>query len=90
MKNPQIPSEKQVQYSGLFMHDSVVEFGYLTAVPAIGPTYQITRDALENIDIMRVANRTFGQTFSCILISAIHAAVAIVVHRTLADIIFVH
>ena len=72
------------------MHDSVVEFGYLTAVPAIGRTYQITRDTLENIDIMRVANRTFGQTFSCILISAIHAAVAIVVHRTIADIIFVH
>lgn len=80
MKNPQIPSEKQVQYSGLFMHDSVVEFGNLTAIPTIGSTYQITRDTLENIDIMRVANRTFGQTFSCILISAIHAAVAIVVY----------
>ena len=72
------------------MNDAVVQFGQLTLVPAVGSTYQITGDALQAVDMGAAAFRTFLQMIVSILITAVHAAVAVVVYRTISDVVTVH
>ena len=62
------------------MYDAVAELGELTAVPAACGTYEVTGDALELVDVLSTAVRTLYKTLLCVLISAVHAAVAVVVY----------
>ena len=62
------------------MYHAVAELGELAAVPAAGCTYEVTGDALELVDVLSAAVRTLHEALLCILISAVHAAVAVVVY----------
>ena len=64
----------------LFVYDAVAELGELSAVPAACRADKVTGDALELVDVLSAAVRTLNQTLLCILVSAVHAAVAVVVH----------
>ena len=62
------------------MYDAVAELGELTAVPTACGTYEVTGDALELVDVLSAAVRALHKTLLCVLISAVHAAVAVVVY----------
>lgn len=72
------------------MHHAVMKLCKLSAVPSLGSTYKVACDALESVDISAATLRTFSQAFSSILISAMHTAVAVVVHRSVADVVLIH
>ena len=61
------------------MNHSVLEFGELSAVPAACRTYEVAGDALELVNILAAAVRTFLQILLGIFISAVHAAVPVVI-----------
>ena len=62
------------------MNHSVLEFGELSAVPAACRTYEVAGDALELVNILAAAVRALLQIRLGIFVSAVHAAVAVVVH----------
>ena len=62
------------------MNDTVAELGELAAVPTACGTYEVTCDALELVDVFSAAVWTLGESLLCVLISTVHATVAIVVH----------
>ena len=62
------------------MHHAVLELGELAAVPAAGSTYEVAGDSLELVDVLASAVRTFLKSFLSVLETAVHAAVAVVVH----------
>lgn len=72
------------------MHDAVLEFGKLGIVPAISCTDEVAGDALQAVDVAAVAMRTLFKVFLRILISAVHATVAVMVHGAVADVVLVH
>ena len=72
------------------MHYAVVKFCQFAAVPTVGGTYEVTGDTLERVDVMSVTNGAFGETFGCVLVAAVHTTVAVVVDRTVADVVLVH
>lgn len=72
------------------MYNSVVEFSQFGIIPTVGGTYEIACDALESVNIVRVAFRTFLQVGRRILIAAVHASVAVVVYRAIAYVVLVH
>lgn len=61
------------------MDNAVVEFGQFCIVPAVGCPDKIAGDALEPVDCVATAFGAFLEIFSRILVSAAHAAVAVVV-----------
>ena len=62
------------------MNNAVAELCELTAVPTACSSYEVTCDTLELVDVFASAVRTLLETCFCILESAVHAAVAVVVH----------
>ena len=66
-------------FAELFVYHAVTELCELSAVPAAGGADEITGDALEFVDIVAAAVRTFDESFLCILEAAVHAAVAVVI-----------
>ena len=72
------------------MYYAVVEFCKLSVVPTVGGTYEVTCDTLQTVDISASTLRTFVKMSCCILISAVHATVAVVVYRAIAHIVFIH
>lgn len=62
------------------MYHAVAELGELAAVPTACGTYEVTCDALELVDVLSTAVRTLYKTLLCVLISAVHTAVAVVVY----------
>ena len=74
----------------LLVHDAVFELGELGVVPAVGCSDEVTCDALYVVDVVAVAFGALGEAFLRILISAVHAAVAVVVDGAVADVVFVH
>ena len=64
----------------LFVYHSVAELCELSAVPAACRSDQVAGDTLELVDVVASAVRTFCEPFLRILESAVHAAVAVVVH----------
>ena len=62
------------------MYHSVTEFSEFSSVPAAGSSDKVACDALEFVDVVASAVRTFLKSLLCILESAVHAAVAVVVH----------
>ena len=65
---------------GLFVDHPVFELCKLSAVPAACSTDKISGDSLELVNVLSAAVRAFLQVLLCIFISAVHAAVAVVVH----------
>ena len=64
----------------LFVYYAVAELGELSAVPAACGSYEVACNALKLVDVVAAAVRTFCEAFLRVLESAVHAAVAIVVH----------
>ena len=65
---------------GLFVYHAVLEFSELGAVPTACRTYEVAGDALELVDLGALAVRTFFEVLVCVLVSAVHAAVTVVVY----------
>ena len=74
----------------LFVYDAVLKLSKFRTVPAPCCSYEIAGDALEFVNLVALAVRTFLKVGICIFISAVHAAVAVVVYRAVSDLIFVH
>lgn len=72
------------------MGDTILEFSKLGRVPALRGTDEVAGDALEAVDIRTATLRTDFHVRIRILIATLHAAVAVVVHRTVAHIEAVH
>ena len=70
------------------MGDTILEFGEFGRVPALRGTDKVAGDALE--DIRTATLRTDFHVRIRILIATLHAAVAVVVHRTVTHIEAVH
>ena len=70
--------------------DAVLELGEFAAVPAVGGADEVTRDALQTVDIMAVAVGALVEIFGSVLVAAVHAAVAVVVDRAVAHVVLVH
>ena len=64
----------------LFVYHTVAELCELAAVPTACGTYQVTCDSLELVDVFASAVRALLETGLCVLESAVHATVAVVVH----------
>ena len=64
---------------GLFVNYAVAELGELAAVPSVGCSHEITCDALKLVNLLASAVWTLLHVLLCILVSAVHAAVAVVV-----------
>ena len=67
-------------FAELFVYDAVTELGELSAVPSAGSTYKVSCDTLKLVNMLSAAVRALLKTLFCILESAVHAAVAVVVH----------
>ena len=72
------------------MDDAVLELGEFAAVPAVGGADKVAGDALQAVDVVAVAVGAFLESVGGILVAAIHAAVAVVVHRAVAHVVLVH
>ena len=72
------------------MRHTVVELGEFTRVPTVSSTHEVTRDALQLIDVGTATLRAFLQMVVCILIAAVHAAVAVVVDGAVAHVELIH
>ena len=72
------------------MYHTVIELRKLGLVPTVGSTYQITCDTLQSIHILAAALRTNIHMLLCILVSAVHTAVACMVHTSVADVVLIH
>ena len=72
------------------MRHTVVELGEFTRVPTVSGTHEIARDTLQFVDVRRTALRAFLQMVVCILIAAVHAAVAVVVDGAVAHVELIH
>ena len=74
----------------LFVNHAVTEFCKFSSVPAACGTHEVACDALKLVDVLSTAVRTLGEILLCILESAVHTTVAVVVDRTISDVIFIH
>ena len=72
------------------MHHAVSKFCEFCTVPAACRTYEVAGDALQLVNLRSLAVRTFLEVGISVFISAVHAAVAVVVHRAIADVVLVH
>ena len=61
------------------MYYAVTELGELAAVPSAGCTHEVAGDTLELVDVLSSAVRALSQALFCVLESAVHATVAVVV-----------
>ena len=73
-----------------FMDNAVFEFGQFRRIPAVGGPDKITGYALQFIDIAAAAPGTRLEMFLRVFVATFHAAVAVMVHRTISDIVFIH
>ena len=67
-------------FAELFVNYAVFEFCKLSAVPTACSTYEVAGDTLELVNVRSAAVRTLHEALLCILVSAVHAAVAVVVY----------
>jgi hypothetical protein len=74
----------------LFVHNSVIQFSKFSAIPPISRSHKITRNALQPVNIGTSAVGALLQVRLGILVAAIHTAIAIVVDRAIANVIFIH
>ena len=64
----------------LFVNYTVAELSKLAAVPSVGSTNEVAGDTLELIDLLAATVWTLLHIVLGILISAVEAAVTVVVH----------
>ena len=62
------------------MNYAVAELCELTAVPTASSTYEVACDTLELVDVLAAAVRALLEACLCVLETAVHAAIAVVVH----------
>ena len=72
------------------MYNAIFELGEFGLVPAVGGAYEVACDALQLVYVMAAAMRACVERFLGVLIAAMHAAVAVVVHRAIAYVVCVH
>ena len=65
-------------------------FRQLRLVPSVGGAYQVAGDALQSVYVGAAALRAHFQMLVGILVAAVHAAVAGMVHTSVADVVLVH
>ena len=70
--------------------DAVVEFCELAAVPAVGCTHEVAGDALQLVNMAATALRTDFQMVVGVFVTAVHAAVAVVVDAAVTHVQTVH
>lgn len=73
----------------LFVNHTVVEFGEFAGIPSVGRAHEIAGDTLDRLEL-GAAFRACVNIFVGILISAVRAVVAIVVHRSVPEVVLVH
>ena len=79
-----------VGVKSLFVDNTVVKFCEFCIVPTVGGADKISGDALQTVDSGAVAMRAFFEVGRRVFISAYHTTVAIVVYRTVSNIVFIH
>ncbi len=72
------------------MNYTVVKFGKLGVIPAVGGADKVAGDALQAVDRLAVTAGAFMKFGRSVLIAAIHAAVAVVVHGAIAYVVLIH
>lgn len=72
------------------MNNTVVKFGKLGIIPAVGSADEITGYALETVNSLAVADGTFLEILGGVFVAAVHATVTVVVDRAIADIVLIH
>ena len=72
------------------MDGPVVQFGQFGFVPAVGGPHEVSGDALQAVDVCAATSGAGFQIRSRVLVSAVHAPVAVVVHRPVAHVVVVH
>ena len=82
---PSLPSVRHCRHcrldrQSLFVHHAVAELSELSAVPSAGRSHEVSCDSLQLVNLLASAVRTFLHVLLGVLISAVHAAVAVVVH----------
>ena len=66
-------------FAELFVDYSVLKLCKLASVPTAGCTYKVTGNTLELVNVRSAAVRTLHEAFLCILESAVHTTVTVVV-----------
>ena len=59
-------------------------------MPAVGGADEVSGDTLDIVNVMAVTLGTLGEILLCVLVSAIHATVTVVVYRAVTDVILIH
>ena len=72
------------------MNYTIVQLCQFRLVPAISRTNQIARDALQPIYILTATLGAGGQMLIRILKATVHATIAVVVDRSITDVILIH
>ena len=72
------------------MDYAVIQFGKFGVVPTVGRSDEVAGDALQTVDVVTVAVRTLLKILLSVFISAVHAAVAVMVDRGVTDVVLVH
>ena len=70
------------------MHHSVMQFGQFAGIPSVGGAHKISRDALDGLEGC-LTFRTFLHGEVCIFIATFGAMITVVVHTSVAHVIFV-
>ena len=74
----------------LLVDDAVIELGQFRAIPTLGGTYKVARDALQLVYMGTTTLGTSGEFLVCIFVSTLHATIAIVIHRAVTNVVLVH
>ena len=74
----------------LFVDNSVIQFSQFSLVPTFSCSHQITSDALQTVNVLACTSWAGFQIFACILVTTVHATIAIVIYRTITNIVLVH
>ena len=72
------------------MYDPVFQFCQFGTVPPVGRAHEVSGNPLQRVNVMSVTMRAFREVLTRIFESAVQTAVPVVVHTTVADIVFVH
>ena len=80
--SPSLPSVRhcRLDRQSLFVHHAVPELSELSAVPSACRSHEVSCDSLQLVNLLASAVRALLHVLLGILISAVHAAVAVVVH----------
>ena len=72
------------------MNHAVIKLRELGIVPSVGCAHEIPGDSLQTVNVGATTFRADRKFSRCVLISAVHTPVAIMVNRAVTDIVAVH